>query len=86
MHVSEDTLKKIFSLRDKYLVVLITGNMDSFTRFTIPSLELEKYFDHISNSFYEGKHKTDNNGELFVEYTSRFNVSIDKCGVIDAIE
>ncbi|MEK7192785.1 MAG: hypothetical protein AAB682_01485 [Patescibacteria group bacterium] len=34
-------LKKLEALRDKYVVVLITSNMDSFTRFTVPALSLD---------------------------------------------
>ena len=83
MYVAKSTLEKLSSLRDKYFVMLLTGNMDSFTRFTVPALELEKYFDHISNSFYEGKHKTDDNGSLFVEYTKRFGAPIDQCIALD---
>ncbi|MBI3632049.1 MAG: hypothetical protein HY225_01210 [Candidatus Vogelbacteria bacterium] len=57
--------------------------MDSFSRFTQPALVLDKYFDHISNSFHEGMHKTDNNGELFRKYADRYGVSIIDCMVFD---
>lgn len=82
-HVSEVTLQKLSALRDRYIVLLITGNMDSFSRFTVPALQLEQYFDHISNSYYEEKHKADNDGELFVEYAEKWGVPISDCVVID---
>jgi hypothetical protein len=75
MKVSLKTLKKISSLRDRFIVILMTGNMDSFTDFTVPSLELEKYFDCISNSYHEKRHKTDDNGILFSEYAHRYGPS-----------
>ncbi len=64
-HVILDTVQ---ALRSIFHVVLITGNMDCFTRFTQPSLELDKYFDVIVNSFDEEKLKTDNDGESFIKY------------------
>ena len=46
MQVSKDILKKLRAFRKYYIVILITGNMDSFTRFTHPALMLENYFDY----------------------------------------
>lgn len=83
MQVAPELLNIIDSFRDRYTVILITGNMDSFTRFTVPSLDLEKYFDVISNSYYEGQHKTDDNGALFVKYTTQFAVDIADCLLFD---
>lgn len=83
MHVSPQVLDQITELRKKYLVILLTGNMDSFTRFTVPALNLEKYFDHISNSYYEGRHKTDDGGQLFLDYAEKYNVPLSTCIVID---
>lgn len=83
MHVPNDVLKDIKSLGDTYTTILITGNMDSFSRFTVPALSLESYFEEISNSFYEGRHKTDDNGSLFFKFTDKYNVSIDDCVLLD---
>lgn len=83
MRVSQQTLEKLASLRDRYSVILMTGNMDSFSRFTAPQLQLEKYFDHVSNSYYEGKHKTDNAGEIFSEYASKWNTTLANCVLLD---
>ena len=83
MHVPQEVLNKLNELRNKYTVILITGNMDSFTRFTQPALELEKYFDVISNSFYEGKHKTDDNGSLFIKYIEQCDTDIKDALLID---
>ncbi len=83
MTVSPFTLAKLNDLRDNYTVILMTGNMDSFSRFTVPALNLEQYFDAISNSYYEGIHKTDNKGELFLTYTDRYGADIKKCYLLD---
>lgn len=83
MNISKQVLEKINSLRNKYIVILVTGNMDSFTRFTIPALELDKYFDHINNSFFDGKLKTDEKGQVFTEYAKAFGVNLKECLFID---
>jgi len=48
MRVSLKALEKLHQLRSKYTVILITGNMDSFTRFTHPELMLDNYFVSIA--------------------------------------
>lgn len=68
MHVSHETLALIAALRQQFHVVLITGNMDSFSRFTVPALNLEQYFDQIVNSWEEGMLKTDHDGRSFLKY------------------
>ena len=83
MRVSYETLAKLSQLRSKYTCILMTVNMDSFSRFTVPALNLDKYFDIISNSYYEGKGKTDRNGEIFTEYAQRSGVSLRDCILID---
>lgn len=83
MSVSSDALEKLNRLRGRYTVILLTSNMDCFTRFTKPEAELEKYFDHISNSFEEGILKTDDNGRIFLQFAEKHKVPIQSCYVID---
>ncbi|MFA6105760.1 MAG: HAD family hydrolase [Patescibacteria group bacterium] len=83
MKVDSAVLNKLSALRNDYRTILLTGNMDSFSRFTVPALELNKYFDHVSNSYYEEKHKTDNNGEIFVEYCNKFKTNVSNSVLID---
>jgi hypothetical protein len=83
MTVPIQTLEKISSLRDKFILILITVNTDSFTAYTSKILNLEKYFDYISNSYCEKKHKNTNGGELFVKYAKKFNSPISKSFLID---
>ncbi len=86
MNIATITLERLSAIRNKYTVILITGNMDSFSRFTEPALGLDKYFDYISNSYYEGKQKTDNDGEIFTEYATKYGVSLNECIMIDDSE
>lgn len=83
MHVSAAILSRLRLLRQLANIVLITGNMDSFTRFTAPALGLHGYFDAISNSSDERRLKTDDGGSLFRQYASRFGTPIEQCVVID---
>jgi FMN phosphatase YigB (HAD superfamily) len=68
MYVKKEILDAVKLLRKDFHIVLITGNMDCFTRFTVPSLQLNDYFDVIVNSFEEKQLKTDNNGYTFTKY------------------
>ncbi len=83
MRVSKEVLEKLRSLRDRYIVILVTGNMDSFSRFTHPALGLDNYFDEISNSFNEGMLKAENGGELFLKYAKKYGVKIEDCIIFD---
>lgn len=65
MTVDPDILNKIQELRERYYAVLITDNMDSFVRFTVPTLGLARYFDAIVNSYETKAFKNDNNGQSF---------------------
>lgn len=83
MFVPKKALETLSTLRTRYLIILVTSNMDSFDRFTAPSLGLKKYFDYISNSFNERILKTDNGGELYVSLSKKFNAPIKQCLLFD---
>ena len=68
MRIDQQIFDLLALLRPRYYLVLITGNMDSFDRFTAPALQLVNYFDTIVNSYTEGQLKTDNNGASFFKY------------------
>lgn len=68
MVVSPDILKQIGILRSRFYIVLITGNMDSFDRFTAPSLKLTEHFDTVVNSYTETVLKFENDGATFRKY------------------
>lgn len=83
MKVSQESLNAIKSLRDVYTTILITVNMDSFSRFTVPSLQLNDYFDVISNSYNEGLFKSDNDGEVFRKYIHTYQAPVASSILID---
>lgn len=83
MKVSQESLNVIKNLRDKYTTILITVNMDSFSRFTVPALRLNDYFDAISNSYDEGLFKSDNDGEVFRKYIHTYQAPVESSILID---
>lgn len=76
MVISKIVLKKIKDLKEHYRIILVTDNMDSLDRFTIPSLKLDEYFDSIVNSYNEGILKEDNGGRTFKNNCKKIQESI----------
>lgn len=84
MKISKNILKKLAELKQKYYLILATGNMDSFDRFTLPAeKELSQVFDEIHNSFNFGLLKTSNGGEYFKNVVINKKVAFDHCYLID---
>lgn len=83
MTISSDTLNRIEKLRKDYETILITDNMDCFTRFTVPAQKLDSFFDSIVNSFENKKFKGHNEGEVFIQLTDRTNTKVEDCILID---
>lgn len=83
MTISKDTLNQIQKVRKNYETILITDNMDCFTRFTVPAQKLDYFFDLIINSFENKKFKKDNGGKIFVELASKKNIKIEDCFLIE---
>lgn len=83
MTISVDTLNRIEKLRKDYETILITDNMDCFTRFTVPAQKLDSFFDLIVNSFENKKFKEHNEGEIFIQLADNGNVKIEDCILID---
>ena len=72
------------TLKSRYYLILATGNMDSFDRFTIPAHpELEETFDEIHNSYNIGIHKPDQNGKYFTDVMTKQGVEPSICHLID---
>ena len=83
MSISQFTLEKISSLRDRYFTVLMTDNMDCFDRFTVPAFALDTYFDKIFNSHTEKRGKNDDNGQAFLDVAAEFGLDIQGSILID---
>lgn len=83
MKVSVDTLHRIEKFRSNYETVLITDNMDCFTRFTAPAQKLNSFFDAIVNSFENKKLKEHRDGEIFLQLAKKDNRTIGNCILLD---
>ena len=84
MKVSKKILNKLSHLKNDYCLILATGNMDSFDRFTLPSEKnISQIFHEIHNSFQLGLFKTSNNGEYFKKVITDKKTSFNKCYLVD---
>lgn len=83
MHFDQQLQKMIERLRRNSYVILVTGNMDCFSRFTVPALGLENSFDKIINSSDLGYLKTEKEGETFLSCLREFNIPMNKTVLID---
>jgi FMN phosphatase YigB (HAD superfamily) len=83
MHIEQSNLDSIQKLREKYVVVLFTNNMDTLNRFTIPALHLDRYFDHVVNSADKGILKHEENGKIFTDTLKELNGNIFETILID---
>ena len=83
MNIPVDVLNRIENLRKNYHTILITDNMDCFTRFTVPALKLNSYFDSIINSFDNKKFKSDNDGDIFLQVVNGHGSKIEDSILMD---
>ncbi len=67
-------------------IVIATDNMDTFNRWTVPSLQLNKHFDGILNSWKLKTLKGDSCSRFFGQYISNNHLSPDECVIIDDSE
>lgn len=85
--VSDEVLPLIQKLRrNGTKCVIATDNMDTFMRYTVPALELEKYFDDVLVSFDKGIFKFDvQDGVVpfFDGYLEENNLSCQDVALID---
>lgn len=77
---------KIEQVKTWSYVILATGNMDCFMRFTVPALGLEDVFDKIICSSDLGYLKTENDGETFLMCSRAFNIPLGNTYLIDDSE
>lgn len=83
MKVSKDTLRRVSKIRSKFKAILLTDNMDCFSRFTVPALKLDGYFDEILNSADHGVMKDDAEGLLFQSLITQRSAEFRNCWLID---
>lgn len=70
--INMDILESLGRLRATFHIVLMTDNMDTLTRFTVPALGLKRYFDTIDNSFEQQTLKCERGG---IRYQAHLNAS-----------
>lgn len=83
MAISQEVLDRIQNLRECYFAVLVTDNMDSLDRFTVPALDLAQYFDLIVNSYTEKALKNHENGKTFRKVTEKYQSLISESILFD---
>lgn len=83
MNISFDVLNTIGQLRDRFHTVLITVNMDSLERFTVPAHNLDSYFDVVVNSYKDGRFKSEEGGQQFLDTANSLNAPIEFSYLID---
>jgi len=83
MNISPEVLSAIGHLRSRYHTVLITVNMDSLERFTVPAHRLDTYFDVIVNSYNDGRFKSEEGGQQFLDTANSLRASIEFSYLID---
>jgi FMN phosphatase YigB (HAD superfamily) len=86
MKVQPKIFEKIAALRERFTTVLMTDNMDCFSRFTSPALQLNRYFDRVVNSSAEKRLKREYNGKSFKDIADMFGSDIRKSILIDDSE
>ena len=82
--ISIPILTALKELKPYYHLVMITDNMDSFDRFTLPNNpELIESFDEINNSYTMKMNKAGNNGKYFKDTVQKYNAVMSNCLLID---
>jgi len=84
LDVSKKLLGKIQSLQEKYYRILVTDNMDTFNRYTLPSNPaLNLAFDKIINSYDSGYLKSSENGKIFQDTCNNLGYNLTNSCLID---
>jgi FMN phosphatase YigB (HAD superfamily) len=82
--ISSNILEAINNKRETYKLALVTDNMDTFTRFTLPSNpSINSAFDTIYSSNETGLLKQDNGGEIFKRIAEDFSVETKNLALFD---
>lgn len=84
LDISQECIDSLKKLKDEYILILMTDNMDCFDRYTIPAQkDYFDVFDEISNSYGAKKNKRENNCERFFDYIKKYNIQRENCILID---
>lgn len=83
MRMNPEAGREIKELRKYAHVCLITGNMDSFSRFTVKSQRLSDYFDIIINSYERRRLKTEYRGREFKHIANSLGIDLKDTFLIE---
>ena len=84
LDVSESIILKLKKLKKYYKIILITDNMDCFSRWIVPShQDLFDVFDDIFDSSKVWFFKNENNWKIFIDYVEKYWAQIENSILID---
>lgn len=86
MAISKIAIDLIERIKEDRYVVLMTDNMDCFSRFTVPAQRLTDLFDEIVNSSEVKRLKKDGGGLSFQQIRQKYDVPFSACRLIDDSE
>lgn len=85
--ISINIIKKLKQLKQDFYLILSTGNMDCFDRFTVKNNPiLGETFNEIENSYNIKLLKSSNGGEYFRNKAEDLGKNMDNCFVLDDSE
>jgi FMN phosphatase YigB (HAD superfamily) len=89
--IDQEVLEVVSRIRENGVKVLIaTGNVDAFDRWTVPALGLEEHFDGIINSYalqvLKKDRDEDGNSLFFREFFEAHDISPEECIIIDDMQ
>jgi FMN phosphatase YigB (HAD superfamily) len=73
----------IKELRNTHHIFIVTDNMDCFSRFTIPALDMTAWTDGISNSSDIKRFKNDLNGQTFRDIANSLDIRMTEAICVD---
>jgi len=83
MCVDSNIIETIQKLRDDHHIVLVTDNMDCFSRFTVPQTGIAEWTDAILNSADLKRFKTDEQGKTFFDAARDLHIPFHQTICID---
>lgn len=83
MRVNEVVRQRLEELKKRFALALVTDNMDSFTRFTVPALKFEYLFSLVVSSYEHRMLKNDAHGAIFERTAKALEQEISSMVLLD---
>lgn len=81
--IRPEIIKTIEQLRLRHHIIIVTDNMDCFSRFTVPALHIQNWTDAISNSSQVKRLKNEHGGKTFQDIADQLHIPMAKTFCID---